>query len=94
VAEIKVEMASQAEAEESDAVVCVLLTDPLMLPDNEVGKCALCDSPIQYRPHVPAKPPKICVLCVEEFVEGEETTVIATPATVDDVNAYLKKRQQ
>lgn len=48
-------------------VICRLLTLPLMEPDNKVGRCAGCGTPVQYRPDN-AIPVKVCDLCSTEWM--------------------------
>jgi hypothetical protein len=84
------------EAEDADAVVCIRLTSPLMLPDNEIGLCSVCGEAIQFRPFGPKSPPKICWECAEpaaaaSAAKGELVTMI-TPKTAAEVADYLRKK--
>jgi hypothetical protein len=60
---IDVEIASQQECEQASAVVCAVLTTPLYFPDNLTGPCADCGDMLQWRPHAPKAPPKLCMRC-------------------------------
>jgi len=50
----RVEMADD-DAEGADAVICMRLTSPLMMPDNVIGVCSQCGEAIQHRPYVPRR---------------------------------------
>lgn len=67
---LNVKVVSDAEAETCDYVVCARADQPTPFTDNVFDWCAHCGLAIQYRPHVPKKPPKI-VLVVAIF--GFET---------------------
>lgn len=62
---LKLNIASDEECEQADAVVCAPVTVPLYFRDNIVGPCADCGDMLQWRPHAPKKPPKICMRCIE-----------------------------
>ena len=89
---IEIEMGDDADAEASDAVICVRLTSPLLLPDNEIGLCSECGEAIQYRPHAPKRPPKICSECLVSFVKDETATIVTTPTIIAEVAAQLRKK--
>lgn len=59
----RAKIVEDAEAEKADAVVCAGLDGEPMFPDNLTGECADCHDPIQWRPHAPKAPPKICLRC-------------------------------
>jgi hypothetical protein len=67
VAGIDVTLVSEAEAELSPICICVEWTDPPVLADNVRAACAFCHRPIQHRPSVPRKPPKVCIGCGTEW---------------------------
>lgn len=48
-------------------VVCRPLTFPMWLPDNQLGRCAGCNMPIQFRPNNDV-PIKICDECGPEWI--------------------------
>lgn len=50
-------------AESADIVVCTDATVPLYFSDNLTGPCADCGQILQWRPHAPKKPPRVCVTC-------------------------------
>ena len=58
-------MVSDAEAEKSDVVVCILASEPTDFIDNVFTYCADCGEPIQHRPHAPKRPKKVCIRCAE-----------------------------
>jgi hypothetical protein len=87
---------SDAEAELADALICARLTSPLLLPDNLIDLCSKCGEAIQHRPHVPKRPPKICLECAAPLAtasaaKGELVTML-TPATASELAAYLRKK--
>lgn len=51
------------EANSVDLVVCMPATSRPKFPDNHFGVCSQCGTAIQFRPDVPPKPPKVCLLC-------------------------------
>jgi hypothetical protein len=69
---------SDAEAENSDFLVCAPLTEPMYFADNFKGICCHCGRDIQYRWHAPRKPKRLCMECFVKLenkvaVESEET---------------------
>jgi hypothetical protein len=90
------EIVSGDDADESDAVICVKLTSPLLMPDNLIDLCSECGEAIQHRPHIPKRPPKICIDCalpmtIAAAAKGELHAII-TPETAADVAAHLRKK--
>lgn len=67
-----INVVSNEEAEEVDAVICN--TADLWSPfrDNTPAICADCGAAIYHRPHVPKKPKKICVNCALVMHEKEK----------------------
>ncbi len=65
---IPCEKVSDERAELAEMVICVDVTRPLLLPDNKTGPCADCGTALQWRPHAPVNPPKVCLLCATERV--------------------------
>ena len=63
IAGLAVTVASQAQGERAALVVCIGLTVPLTFADNRTGPCADCGDTLQWRPHAPRKPPKLCMDC-------------------------------
>jgi hypothetical protein len=61
---IPIEVISQEEAEKADFFVCITADSPSPFSDNERGICSGCGVPVQFRPHAPKKPPRLCVGCV------------------------------
>ena len=90
------EIDDDGNADHADIVVCARLTSPLMMPDNKIGFCAECGEAIQYRPHVPKSPRKMCMECVVPLAtklaaKGKLTSII-TPTTVAELKAHLRKK--
>ena len=63
IAGLAVTVVSQAQGERAAFVVCIGLTVPLTFADNRTGPCADCGDTLQWRPHAPRKPPKLCMDC-------------------------------
>jgi hypothetical protein len=57
---------AEQQAELCDVVICQLRTRPLLMPDNRTGPCAGCGAMLQWRPHAPRNPPKMCRECAVE----------------------------
>jgi hypothetical protein len=91
-----VEIDDDGNGEHADAVVCVRLTQPLIMPDNVIGLCAECGEAIQHRPHVPKQPRKICMECAlplaSKAAKKGELHTILTPQTAAEVGAYFRKK--
>jgi predicted amidophosphoribosyltransferase len=84
------------EAECADIVVCRRLTSPLLMPDNLIDLCSKCGEAIQFRPHAPTTPPKVCDQCALPIAtkhanKGELVTLI-TPKTAAEVAEWLRKK--
>ena len=62
---IKVKVQSQEEAEDSDAVICMLAPKgkPLLMDGNVFGVCSECGRRVQHRPHIPVRPKLLCIEC-------------------------------
>lgn len=87
----KIEVVSEEEAEECDAVICMPADTPSPFEDNMVGRCSVCSREVIYRPHAPKRPPKICLPCFME-VEGQEPCDIVTSKPMaDDVRGLHDK---
>ena len=67
----RVRFISPEEAESADVIVCMPFTMPLILSDNLLGNCARCGAPVQYRPHVPRRPVKLCPSCAVAQIKKE-----------------------
>ena len=67
---IPVEIVSSEEAEAADFVVCCPAEWPTPFSDNPAGACSDCGRAIQFRPHVPKRPPKICIACAGDRARG------------------------
>ena len=57
------------EAEQVDFVVCMREGSPSPFTDNLTGVCAHCGHGIFFRPYMPKKPTKICVVCAIDLAE-------------------------
>ncbi|MCK1670353.1 hypothetical protein [Bradyrhizobium sp. 150] len=67
--------------------------EPLMLPDNVVGKCAECGQAIQHRPHAPKKMRKVCMFCAApDIAEGAES--VTTKQMLEDFKTYKRGQKQ
>lgn len=68
-----VTIVSDEEAEKVDYVVCMPADTLSPFRDNVRANCWACGKPIIHRPHVPKKPPKICVDCATLFAQTSDT---------------------
>ncbi len=95
-----VEDASAASA--ADIIVVRRLTDPLMMPDNKIGKCSWCKKKIQYRPHNPTKPKMVCDVCIaphlDRAFENDELQIMVSKRSyieaMDEAIAFIKRNNQ
>ena len=73
-ADLPMEMVSAEEAEQANAVVCVRAGEEAehYKRDNVYTNCAWCGAAITHRPHVPAKPVKVCVECMIQKIQGDQ----------------------
>lgn len=67
---LSITIVSDAEAEAASYVVCLRLGSPTRFRDNEVGACSHCGTAVIFRPHMPKKPPRICIECVKDLARG------------------------
>ncbi|MEH2497412.1 hypothetical protein V1294_003891 [Bradyrhizobium sp. AZCC 1678] len=87
-----------SDPEESDAVVCRLAPQgaPLLFPDNLVAPCSKCWRMVQFRPHAPKKPRRVCDECIrpeiEEHRKTEGVKYIITPNTATDLALYFHRK--
>lgn len=63
----KIQVVSDAEAEEADAVICMPIGATRYFDDDIETVCADCGQGIFHRPHVPKKPRKICIDCAAKL---------------------------
>jgi hypothetical protein len=81
-------------AEESDVVICRLVTTPLIMADNLVGHCSKCFKMIQFRPHVPKLPRKLCDGCAFKSIKGErDLKFYVTENTLNDLATVLLRKK-
>ena len=66
---LPVTIASDAKCEAADMVLCVDATVPLIFADNLVGPCHHCGRALQWRPHAPKTPPRVCMGCAWLWAE-------------------------
>lgn len=97
----KVEVVKRGEGDDASAVVCRLAPqgEPLLLPDNLLGHCTNCFRMVQFRPHAPKTPPRICDECItavmakhQKETGDEEVKFLITEHTAADVAAYFRKK--
>lgn len=73
-------------------LVCGTLKGEKIMPDNLIGRCDVCDTPIEYRPHAPKNSIKRCASCaLELFEQGDEITT--TERMLEDAVTYLKNKR-
>jgi len=87
------------DAEHVDVVVCRLISSPLAFPDNLVGHCSKCFRMVQFRPHAPKTPKRLCDECAGPVIakaqkDGEDIKSVITEKTAADLRAFLRKRGQ
>lgn len=61
------------EAEDTTYVMCVSDEGPAYFSDDIHTSCHFCERPIRHRPHVPKRPPKICVRCAQALIEQHDS---------------------
>lgn len=91
-----VEVVSQDDAEAlAEFYVCPRLTQPLMMPDNEIDLCTMCGEAIQFRPHAPKRLDKVCTECVDNEIapSADDVHVLITPKVAKEVSAIMRKRR-
>lgn len=78
-------------AEACDILVCATfaIEDGLVFPDNRIGNCAECGRAIQWRPHAPTKPKRLCYVCVPNMSSGDKMMI--TPKTAAELTLYYSK---
>jgi hypothetical protein len=79
------------DGEDSDVLVCRLITEPLYMNDNLVGLCSDCHRMIQFRPHAPKTPKKVCDDCAIKGMDKDARFVI-TEQSLNDLQAFIKKQ--
>lgn len=91
-----IRVGSDAETEACDYLVCTPVSNPLKFADNLVSVCCKCGAAVQYRPHGPTTPPKICLPCImPELVdkaEKDELGVLVSAKTVQEVRDHFRKK--
>lgn len=64
-----VNVVSQEESEKAAVVVCIRKGSFTPFTDNEFGHCVNCATEVQFRPHAPKTPPRICIECLPEVMK-------------------------
>jgi hypothetical protein len=67
---IDCEVVDDATAEQADFVVCIPAAPWLRNVDNLTGPCHDCGKQLQWRPHAPKQPPKLCRPCAMVRMEN------------------------
>lgn len=82
--------------EHADVLVCRLITVPLLMPDNVTGLCSKCFRMVQFRPHAPKKPRRVCDECVrpeiEERRKADGVKFMITENTAIDIALFFRKK--
>jgi hypothetical protein len=91
-----IELDEDGNGEHAEFLVCRRLTKPLLMPGNLIDICSKCGEAIQHRPHVPKKPPKVCMECIlplanKAAAKGELHSII-TPEIATEVAAHFRKK--
>lgn len=68
----KIQVRSMEECEEADYVVCMPKGSWSPFTDNVESTCSVCGCAIFHRPHVPKKPKKICIHCMDLIARTED----------------------
>lgn len=94
----EIEIVDENFGEQAAIVVCRLATSPLMMPDNLVATCTKCFRMVQFRPHAPKTPPKVCDECASKEIAvarkaGDTVNHIITDNTALDVAYYARKKR-
>jgi hypothetical protein len=72
IAGIPVTVVSNDEAETAQLVVCMPKGTSSPFTDNLEGECSACGCEIIFRPHVPSRPPKVCLGCATAQIEADQ----------------------
>ena len=68
IAGVPVTVASEAECEAVDAVLCVRKGADTPFDNNLEAPCSVCGETVIFRPYAPKTPPKICMECALEMM--------------------------
>jgi hypothetical protein len=94
----KLEVAKVGDGEDFDVVVCRLAPHgvPLLFPDNLVEPCSKCFRTVQFRPHAPKKPRRVCDECIrpeiEERRKTEDVKFMVTENTARDLALFFRTK--
>lgn len=94
----EVKVVDENFGEDASMVVCRLVSEPLLMKDNLLGTCTKCFRMVQFRPHAPKTPPKMCDKCASKQIAasreaGDTITHIVTDNTALDLAYYAKKKR-
>lgn len=91
-----IRVGSDAENEACDYLVCTPVSNPLKFADNLVSVCCKCGAAVQYRPHAPIIPPKICLPCIMPDLlkdhEKGELGVLVSDKTIQEVVDHFRRK--
>jgi len=95
---LPVKVTSTAEAEEAAYLACIPADGDTYYADNLFGYCCRCGTKVQFRPHAPVKPKRLCTKCgLEETVKAAQDPdgfIGATEETVNDVREYFRRESR
>lgn len=79
-------------AEHCDFLICrrFNVLEGLIFQDNRIGKCEKCGYAVQFRPHAPTKPKRICFECAPNLDSGGKMMV--TEKTAAEVFTYYASK--
>lgn len=66
---IRVHVGTEEEAEQATISVCGNVS---FFADDVHGVCSGCGTAIVHRPHIPKRPPKVCMDCALVIVKGSQ----------------------
>lgn len=74
-------------------LVCARVEGDLMLADNLVGNCGVCNCVVQHRPHATGFRELRCTDCAMALIQPDDE-VILPDRMLDDAMAYFRKKLQ
>lgn len=74
-------------------VICMRITAPLILPDNQTGNCRACGWRVQFRPDAPSGP-RLCFECAKDLIDPDVDEVVMPADMFDDVREFFRKQKQ
>ena len=82
-----------AEDEDAEILVCRLMTDPLILLDNLVGRCSICFRMIQFRPDVPKTPRKVSEERAPKEITANDKFAVREK-TMDELAEFIRNKRK